>query len=89
MPQTTTYIRSAFASVLLAFAAAPALAQGTAEQRSDCMGDAFKFCSADIPNVTAIEACLFRNEKQLTPACRAEFHPTTKRTRIRQEHFRK
>jgi len=89
MPQTVTILRAAFASALLVLVAGPALAQGTAEQRSDCMGDAFRFCAADIPNVSAIEACLIRNEKQLTPACRAEFHPTTKQTRIRHEHFRK
>ena len=79
------------AAVLLAALAVsgPALAQGTDDQRSACMNDAFKFCSAAIPDVTAIEACLVKNEAGLTPACRAEFHPATKKTRMRQEHFRK
>jgi hypothetical protein len=67
--------------------AAPALAQGTAEERSACMGDAFRFCLSDIPNVAEIEACLIKNESRLSPACRAEFEPATKRTKLRSEHF--
>jgi hypothetical protein len=66
---------------------APVLAQGTAEERSACMGDAFRFCLSDIPNVAEIEACLIKNESQLTPACRAEFAPGTQRTKLRREHF--
>ena len=62
-------------------------AQGTSEQRSACMGDAFRFCVSDIPNVPAIEACLAINRTSLTPACQAEFSPAT-RTRIESSHFR-
>lgn len=51
-------------------ASQPALAQGTAEERDACEGDAFRLCSEFIPNVGAIEACLSRNMKSLTPACR-------------------
>lgn len=79
--------RSAAAMLALALISAPASAQGTADQRSACMGDAFQFCAADIPNVSAIEACLIRNDSKLTPACRAEFHPATKQTKLRREHF--
>jgi hypothetical protein len=77
--------RSAIVAALL-LVTAPALAQGTAQERSACMGDAFKFCSADIPNVSAIEACLAKNVRDLSPACRAEFQPASK-TKIRREHF--
>jgi hypothetical protein len=77
--------RSALVAALIVVAA-PALAQGTAQERSACMGDAFKFCSADIPNVSAIEACLAKNVRDLTPACRVEFEPA-KKTRIRRQHF--
>jgi len=66
---------------------APAPAQGTAEERSACMGDAFKFCFSDIPTVSKIESCLEKNEPKLTPACRAEFLPG-KKTKMRAEHFR-
>lgn len=74
-------------SLLLALSASPALAQGTSQERSDCMGDAFRFCSADIPNVDDIEACLGDNVSRLSPACRREFEPT-QTTRLREEHFR-
>ena len=63
-----------------------ASAQGTAQQRSACMGDAFRFCSAYIPNVSNIEACLRRNVNSLDPACRAEFQPNG-RTKLRARHF--
>lgn len=76
------------AAVALACAAGAAHAQGTAEQRSACEGDAFKFCFSDIPSVSAIEACLARNEPQLSPACQTEFAPA-KKTKLRPEHFRK
>ncbi len=49
---------------------APAAAQGTPAQREGCEGDAFKFCSNYIPFVHAIENCLYRNMRNLTPACR-------------------
>ena len=37
---------------------ASAQAQGTPQERSACIGDAFRFCSTDIPNVAKIEAWL-------------------------------
>ena len=49
------------------------LAQGTAEQRAACTGDAFRLCSADIPDVDRITACMTRNKSQLSPPCRAQF----------------
>ncbi|WP_442753834.1 hypothetical protein ACNHKD_12610 [Methylocystis sp. JAN1] len=70
----------------LMFAAAPAFAQGTAQERSDCMGDALRFCSADIPFVSAIEDCLEGDMSRLSAACRREFEPT-RTTRLREEHF--
>jgi hypothetical protein len=79
--------RSAALLAALTLAVPPALAQGTAEERSACMGDAFKFCLSDIPAVSKIEACLEKNERELTPACRAEFQPN-KKTKMRAEHFR-
>lgn len=51
----------------------PASAEGTPQQRSACMGDAFRYCSEDIPNVAKIEACLLQNRERLHPACQAEF----------------
>jgi hypothetical protein len=68
---------------------APAAAQGTAEERSACMGDAFRFCASDIPDVPKIEACLGSKKDQLSSACQAEFKPTeAKKTKLKTEHFR-
>ena len=69
-------------AVFLGGFASAAEAQGTAQQRSDCMGDAFKFCSAYIPNVSRIEACLQQNVSRLTPACAAEFKPNNSTSSI-------
>jgi hypothetical protein len=40
------------------------------EARQQCTGDAFKLCSADIPNVAAITACMMKHRAQLSPGCR-------------------
>lgn len=80
-----------FAAVLasLAVLSAPAIAQGSAEERSACMGDAFRFCVSDIPNVSKIEACLIQNMSKLSTDCQAEFHkPPEGKTRLKAEHFR-
>lgn len=49
---------------------APALAQGSAEQREACQGDAFRLCGQYIPNAQTTAACLYRAKRQLSPACR-------------------
>ncbi len=77
-----------FLFAISAFLSTASWAQGTAQDRSACMGDAFKFCGADIPDVAKIEACLSQNRSQLTPACAAEFQPAQK-TNLRRDHFRK
>jgi hypothetical protein len=63
----------------------PAAAQGTIAQREACEGDAFKFCSNFIPMVHAIENCLYKNMRNLTPACRIQMRggATTATTRRR------
>src|SRR6266403_4915338 len=45
----------------------------TDDQQQACTGDAFRLCSADIPDVDRITACMIRNKSQLTPGCRAFF----------------
>ena len=60
--------------VFVLFTAAPALAQGTPQQRAACTDDAFKFCSAQIPDASAVEKCLRANMGGLSSACRREFH---------------
>ena len=49
------------------------LAQGTAEQRAACTGDAFRLCAGEIPNVARITACMKVNFSRLSPGCKAVF----------------
>jgi hypothetical protein len=63
-------IGAALAAGLMAYTT-PGYAQGTAEQRSACMGDAFRFCSTHIPSVPKITACMKANFSRLSPACKA------------------
>jgi hypothetical protein len=81
------FARSAAVLAAVALPCISAAAQGTAEERSACMGDAFRFCLSDIPNVAEIETCLLKNESKLSPACRTEFGPDTRKTKLRREHF--
>ena len=55
------------------FAVAPATAQGTAQQRSACMDDAYRLCEAQIPVASDVEMCLRAHMGALSPACRREF----------------
>jgi hypothetical protein len=47
----------------------------TPEQEQACRGDAFRLCSAEIPDVERITMCMARNRSQLSPACRAYIRP--------------
>jgi hypothetical protein len=73
-----TKIRSALigaavlGTALLATSSA-GFAAGTSKQRSACMGDAFRLCSAAIPNVSRVTACMKSNYSKLTPGCKATF----------------
>jgi hypothetical protein len=43
----------------------------SSEAQQMCTGDAFKFCSAEIPNIPAITACMYKHRAELSPGCRA------------------
>src|SRR3979411_3042588 len=47
----------------------------TPEEQQACSGDAFRLCSADIPDVDRVTVCMVRNKSQLSPGCRAFFRP--------------
>jgi hypothetical protein len=47
----------------------------TAEEEQACSGDAFRLCSADIPDVDRVTACMVRQQSQLSPGCRVYFRP--------------
>ncbi len=56
----TALVATAVAATLLASSSSAGFAQGTPEQRAACMGDVFKFCSSEIPNVAKVTACMKR-----------------------------
>ncbi|MBW7961405.1 hypothetical protein [Bradyrhizobium sp. BR 10261] len=65
-----------FAAVVIALGSASAPAQenqGTAEQRAACTPDAFRLCSAYIPDPSGVEACLRQRKSNLSEACKAVF----------------
>ncbi|KRQ08248.1 hypothetical protein AOQ71_22405 [Bradyrhizobium manausense] len=65
-----------FAAVVIALSSASASAQenqGTAEQRAACAPDAFRLCSAYIPDPSGVEACLRQRKSNLSEACKAVF----------------
>jgi hypothetical protein len=53
----------------------PSLSQGTPEQRRACKDDAFRLCRDTIPDVPRITECMHKNQKKLSPACKAFFKP--------------
>ncbi len=66
-------LRFTLALSLSLFAAAPANALGTPEQRRACTPDVYRLCAGEIPDVRAITACLRRQKPNLSQACRAVF----------------
>jgi hypothetical protein len=67
----TLSVASAVAISLTSFAAHAV--EATAEQRRACTPDAFRLCSAHIPNVEAITACMRANKSKLSPECKLVF----------------
>jgi hypothetical protein len=63
---------AAVLATLLASSSA-GFAQGTPEQRSACMSDAFRYCSSEIPNVPRITSCMKANFSKLSAGCKAVF----------------
>jgi hypothetical protein len=48
----------------------------TQDEQSACSGDAFRLCSAEIPDVDRVTVCMIRNKSQLSPGCRVFFRPS-------------
>ena len=74
----TTLIGTAVLATMLALSSAgfaqdtpKGTSEGTPEQRAACMGDVYKFCSAEIPSVPKVTACMTANAAKLSPACKA------------------
>jgi hypothetical protein len=47
----------------------------TPEEQQACSNDAFRLCSAEIPDVDRVTVCMIRNKSQLSPGCRVFFRP--------------
>jgi hypothetical protein len=63
-------------ATVLSAAALPAAGQGyTPEEQQACSDDAFRLCSAEIPDVDRVTLCMVRNKSQLSPGCRVFFRP--------------
>ena len=43
----------------------------TSEQREFCMGDAFRLCSSEIPDVDRVLVCMRAKKSQVSSQCRA------------------
>jgi hypothetical protein len=63
-------------TIVLSVSISPATGQTyTPEQEQACTGDAFRLCSAEIPDVGRVTACMVAKKDQLSPPCRAQFRP--------------
>ncbi len=51
--------------------------EATYAQRVACTPDAFRLCSAEIPNVEAVKACMIADKNKLSAGCRATFPKET------------
>ena len=69
-------IRTGLAGVILTMGVGAWPAAGwsyTFEQQQACMGDAFRLCSYEIPDVSRVTACMVRRQTELSPGCRIYF----------------
>jgi hypothetical protein len=57
----------------LSFAMPTAGEAYTPEEQQACSDDAFRLCSAEIPDVDRVTVCMVRNKSQLSPGCRVYF----------------
>jgi hypothetical protein len=65
--------RQARATVALAIGLCAASTSSFAfspEAQQLCSGDAFRFCSSAIPNVSAVTACMLKQRANLSAGCR-------------------
>lgn len=48
----------------------------SSEAQQMCTGDAFRLCSAEIPNIPKITACMIKHRSDLSAGCRAVMDKT-------------
>ena len=82
----------------LSFSMWPAVSRAySPEGQQACGDDAFRLCSAEIPDVDRVTACMVRKRSQLSPGCRVFIKPdpelapvaARKPLSIRPAHLRK
>jgi hypothetical protein len=67
----------------LAVSVMPTGAQAyTQDEQQACSGDAFRLCSAEIPDVDRVTVCMIRNKSQLSPGCRVFFREPERETAV-------
>ena len=64
------------------FLPSPSFSQGTLATRKACTPDAFRLCSAFIPNAEQITACLREKNAELSDACRTAFEKQSPNYRV-------
>ena len=74
--RSRTFQFSLMLATALSFSMLPSASDAyTPEQQQACSDDAFRLCSADIPDVDRVTVCMIRNKSQLSPGCRVYFRP--------------
>jgi hypothetical protein len=74
MTKSFTKLRQAGLMLAIAFtvSASPSFAFSiTPEGKALCTGDAYRLCSAEIPNLSKITSCMLAKKSQLSAPCRA------------------
>jgi len=73
MPKYHLVLVAAVAAIAWTTTALAQENRGTPEQRAACAPDAFRLCSAYIPDASRVELCLRQNKSELSDACRSVF----------------
>jgi len=67
-------------TLFMAIGSASASAFTFDDQRRLCMGDAFRLCASEIPNIERITACMRRQRASLSEGCRSVFGKPTEQS---------
>jgi hypothetical protein len=70
-------------SLLLAATFSVSMWPAASQQQAACSDDAFRLCSADIPDIDRVTACMVRKQDQLSPGCRVYFRPSEPESAVR------
>jgi hypothetical protein len=86
MSSIRNYRLCATIAAALSFALLPTPGHAyTAEEQQACQPDAFRLCSAEIPDVDRVTACMVAKKSQLSPECRKFFRDDPPPSAARQD----